>query len=267
MLISANPTPLIPLTINGFTENGDNIPLVIGNNPIPQGKTIAKVVLESASYNGIIYIDGTPYSVRLAGKLSIYLTANLLSNLFTFKWRTSLKLKFKLHLVNENGVESQEFIMPKSGSHVDIAVANMSKLESVEITLLDKSVANTLIEVYGEFAKIKEKFDSFSVSLVNNFAQSYKLPYYLIGKKLSTMSVRDNIDEIALMASGTIPFSSGNTISIIAKSYKLTTTDIESYLSQVNPVTVEQLKSKALNDNEATNLVILLNIAKGVWML
>ena len=267
MEIVASPTPLIPVTINGFTEKGVPIPLIFGNNAIPSGETIAKINLESASYNGVIQIDNNPYSVRLAGKLALFLSANLLSNLFTFKWRTSLRLKFKLYVLNDNGLDTVEYIMPKSGSFVDIAVAEVGKLESVEITLLDKNVANTLIEIYCEFGGIKEKLDSFSISLIKDFMQSYKLPYYLIGKKVANMTNRDNIDEVALMATGVITFNADNIIAIIAKNYKLTTLDVESLIAQTANVTVEQLKAKNLNDNDAVNLAILLNVQKGVWVL
>ena len=267
MEIVANPSPLIPVTINGYSEKGVLIPLNIGTNVLPNGETLAKVNLESASYNGVIQLDNNPFSVRLAGKLSLFLSSNLLSNLFTFKWRTSLRLKFKLHVLTDGGLETVEYIMPKGNHFVDIAVAETGKLESVEITLLDKSVANTLLEIYCEFGGIKEKLDSLSISLIKDFMQSYKLPYYLIGKKVASMTTRDNIDEIALMAAGTIPFNADNIITIIAKNYKLTTLDVEAFIAQQNKVTVEQLKAKHLNDNDAVNLAILLNVQKGVWKL
>ena len=267
MEIVVNPTPLIPITINGYSEKGVLIPLNIGTNVLPNGVTLAKVNLESASYNGVIKLDNIPFSVRLAGKLSLFLSSHLLSNLFIFKWRTSLRLKFKLYVLTDKGLETVEYIMPKNNTFVEISVPDDGRLESVEITLLDKSVANTLIEVYCEFGGIKEKLDSLCISLIKDFMQSYNLPYYFIRKKVASMATRDHIDEIALMATGTVPFNADNIIAIIAENYKLTALDIETLIAQQTNVTVEQLKAKNLNDNDAIYLSILLNVQKGVWTL
>ena len=57
MEIVTNPTPVIPVTINGYSEKGVLIPLNIGTNVLPSGETLVKVNLESASYNGVIKLD------------------------------------------------------------------------------------------------------------------------------------------------------------------------------------------------------------------